>query len=146
MMNHWLAAELTRLQALAVEHAREKTSTGVPGHREEAQHRSREAFLAATRSLVAGISERRGVTACFVSHDGLLADYGGKAPDFEALAAVAQKCQAVGREAGASLSLGGVRQMVVVGDEHKLAMLLVGQLVIGILCPVDTSLGELLGR
>lgn len=144
-MDHWLAYELERLQVLAEHHASEKTNAAGRA-RSEAEHMAREEFLAATRALVSGISERRGVTACFVAHDGLIAETGGRAPDFEALAAVAQKCQAVGREAGASLSLGGVRQMVVVGADHKLAMLLVGQLVIGILCPVDTQLGELLGR
>lgn len=111
---------------------------------EEAGRVARDAFTAAVRRVVVDVAARRGITACFVAHDGLVADKEGGGADFDALAAVAQKCAEAARDGAASASLGGARQLVVVGDEQKLAMVIVGPLVVGILAPVETSLGEAL--
>lgn len=138
---HWLATQVDQLRGKAEAHARAR-ATGTATVTELA---AREAFVTATRVLVAAIGERRGVTACFVSHDGLLADCRGAAPDFEALAAVAQTCATTAKRAGLELSLGAVNQVVLVGGDQKLALLVVGQLALGILCPIETSLSEVLG-
>ena len=138
---HWLATQVDDLKSKAEVHARARALGPATVH----ELAAREDFLTATRALVAAIGDRSGVTACFVSHDGLLADCRGDAPDFEALAAVAQTCAATAGRAGLELSLGDVNQVVLVGSDQKLALLIVGQLALGILCPVDTSLAGVLG-
>lgn len=143
---HWLDDQVARLRDMAEEHAEARARARALGSSTEEERRARDDFLRATRGLVAAIGDRRGVTACFVSHDGLLADCCGEAADFEALAAVAQTCASTARDAGLGLSLGAVGQVVLVGEEQKLALLLVGQLALGILCPVETRLHEVLGR
>jgi predicted regulator of Ras-like GTPase activity (Roadblock/LC7/MglB family) len=94
----------------------------------------------------AEVARRQGVTACFVCHDGLLLETAGRAPDFDALSAMAQKWMTAGKEAALTLSLGKVRQMVIVGHEHKLALFVIGPLALGIWSPSTVSLGRTLAN
>lgn len=124
---HWLEQQVERLHRLQ-------------------EQRPHQAFLAAVQAMAAEVASRSGVTACFVSYDGLLIETAGKAPDFEALSAMAQTWMVAGKDAATTLSLGRVRQMVIVGVEHKLALLVIGQLAVGILSPSTVNLGRTLAH
>lgn len=131
---HWLKSQLERLHELA-----EQERPGDPKV-------VRRDFLAAVAEVAAAVARRQGVTACFVCHDGLLLETAGRAPDFEALSAMAQQWMVAGKEAALTLSLGKVRQMVIVGHEHKLALFTIGQLAVGILSPSQTVLASALAQ
>src|SRR5438045_672545 len=126
---HWLEEQVTMLVGLA-----ERVRRG----------EAKQPFLDAIREVVEGVARRDGVTACFACHDGLAFETAGRAPDFEALSAMAQWCLASAKETALTLSLGRMRQMVIVGDEHKLALFIVGQLAVGILSPAPVNLGRIL--
>ena len=132
---HWLESQMERLHALMESQAR---ASGA----KEARH----AFLSAVEDVTSAVVRRAGVTACFVCHDGLLIETAGRAPDFEALSAMAQAWMVAGKDAALTLSLGKVRQMVLVGHEHKLALFVIGQLAVGILSPSAVMLGEALAH
>ena len=132
---HWLESQVERLHGLAETSARATDS-------KEARQRFREAV----EELAAAVARRAGVTACFVCHDGLLLETAGRAPDFEALSAMTQHWMVAGKEAALTLSLGKVRQMVIVGQEHKLALFVIGQLAVGILSPSAVVLGQALAH
>ena len=132
---HWLESQMERLHALVESQAR---AAGT----KEARH----AFLSAVEDVTSAVVRRAGVTACFVCHDGLLIETAGRAPDFEALSAMAQAWMVAGKDAALTLSLGKVRQMVLVGHEHKLALFVVGQLAVGILSPSTVVLGQVLAQ
>jgi predicted regulator of Ras-like GTPase activity (Roadblock/LC7/MglB family) len=57
-----------------------------------------------------------------------------------------QHWMVAGKEAALTLSLGKVRQMVIVGHEHKLALFVIGQLAVGILSPSAVVLGRALAH
>ena len=147
---HWLASEVERLLALSdslmqpAAGPRAVSSGGSGAAR--LPERARTQFLAAVRAMVKDVARHHGVTACFACHDGLVLAKSGRGVDFEALSAMAQACLAVGKDAAAALSLGRVQRFVLVGNEHKLALLAVGQLSIGILSPCDVELGVALAR
>ncbi len=132
---HWLESQVERLHALI------ESQTRAAGAK-EACH----AFLSAVEDVTSAVVRRPGVTACFVCHDGLLIETAGRAPDFEALSAMAQAWMVAGKEAALTLSLGKVRQMVLVGHEHKLALFVIGQLAVGILSPSAVVLGQALAQ
>lgn len=139
---HWLEGELQRLHGLA--RACEAAKAGRRPGREEEERAARGVFRDAVSEVLEGMSAREGVSACFAAHEGLLADSRGWSPDFDALAAVAQACLASGADASDKLALGGVQQIVVVGQVQKLAMLVVGPVALGILCPRGVELGSAL--
>jgi predicted regulator of Ras-like GTPase activity (Roadblock/LC7/MglB family) len=98
----------------------------------------------AAADVAAAAVRRPGVTACFVCHDGLMIETAGSAVDFEALSAMTQQWMVAGKEAASTLALGAVRQMVIVGAEHKLALFVIGQLAVGILSPSEVVLSRVL--
>jgi predicted regulator of Ras-like GTPase activity (Roadblock/LC7/MglB family) len=120
---HWLETQVERLHALV---ARRHELVGAAGE------------------LATATVRRDGVTACFVCHDGLLIETAGRAVDFEALSAMTQQWMVAGKEAAATLALGKVQQMVIVGAEHKLALFVIGQLAVGILSPSAVVLSRVL--
>ncbi len=132
---HWLESQVERLHGLGEALAR---ATG--------SKEARQTFRESVEELAAAVARRTGVTACFVCHDGLLIETAGRAPDFEALSAMAQQWMVAGKEAALTLSLGKVRQMVIVGQEHKLALFVIGQLAVGILSPSAVVLGAALAH
>ena len=148
---HWLASEMERLLALSESLMRPaaagRAATG-GGSSAAARlpEKSRAQFLGAVRGMVSDVAKHQGVTACFACHDGLVLAGSGRGVDFEALSAMAQACLTVSKDAASALSLGRVQQFVLVGNEHKLALLAVGQLSIGILSPCDVELGVALAK
>jgi predicted regulator of Ras-like GTPase activity (Roadblock/LC7/MglB family) len=135
---HWLESQVERLHALAETQQR----ATAPGGAKEA----RQVFRSAVEEVASAVAQRAGVTACFVCHDGLLIETAGRAPDFEALSAMTQHWMVAGKEAALTLSLGKVRQMVIVGHEHKLALFVIGQLAVGILSPSTVTLSRALAH
>jgi predicted regulator of Ras-like GTPase activity (Roadblock/LC7/MglB family) len=146
---HWLATEVERLLALSeslVQNVSGRAATNGGQSPAKLPEKSRAQFLGAVRGMVSDVAKHQGVTACFACHDGLVLAGSGRGVDFEALSAMAQACLAVSKDAASALSLGRVQQFVLVGNEHKLALLAVGQLSIGILSPCDVELGVALSR
>ncbi len=108
------------------------------------------ADLAALRRLVRGLVEEvaglPGINACFACHDGLVLEAAGAGTNFEALSAMAQSFSSVGGKAADTLELGEVRQLLLIGQKRKLALLIAGSLSIGVLCPEEMHLASILAR
>jgi len=132
---HWLESQVEHLHGLSETLTRTSDSW-----------EARQSFREAVEEMAAAVARRAGVTACFVFHDGLLIETAGRAPDFDALSAMAQQWMVAGKEAALTLSLGKVRQMVIVGQEHKLALFVIGQLAVGILSPAAVVLSQALAH
>jgi predicted regulator of Ras-like GTPase activity (Roadblock/LC7/MglB family) len=98
------------------------------------------AAVARLERIAAEIARRPGVAAVFVSYDGLLLAAEGNGPDLEALAAVAQSTARAAIDTARGVALGQAQQVVVVGSEHKLALVIVAGMVLGILCATHTAL------
>lgn len=129
---HWLADRVAALESL---------------HRaDRASGRRPEAFIEAVTLLVGELAARPGVGVAFAAIDGLPVAAAGEGPSAEALAAVAQELVAAAQLRAEAVKLGGVRQLVVVGEAHKLALLGVGPLLLGLWSPVATDLGQATAR
>lgn len=143
---HWMAQQLERLNALAQRHAQMKSQDVARTAGGMSVDDARRELIGALAGAATEIQRRPGVTACFVSHDGLIFEQAGDAPSFEALAALAQSCVELARTATASHMLGEIRQMVLVGSDAKLALFSLGSITVGIRCAVDTNLARALAN
>lgn len=140
--SHWLEQQLARLHDLTAEYRQLRQDTRADADQSKRANRGK--LDAAIENMLQDMASREGITACMVSYDGLLMSQAGTLPDFEALAAVSAECFR-GTDRGAqAMALGRVDQMVVVGEDHKLALFRVGALVLGILSPRETVLGVVL--
>lgn len=143
---HWLAHRVEAVSALLERYVllseHRRAGKGVSASEEAA---ARMAFLSAVRDMVAEVSQRPGVLACFAAHEGLLVEAVGEvAADFEALAAMSQLCLAPTRRAAETLSLGSMQQMLLVGSQRKLALIQLGPMTVGVLSPASIQLSEAL--
>jgi predicted regulator of Ras-like GTPase activity (Roadblock/LC7/MglB family) len=141
---HWLSQQLDRLDRLAAEY---RELRGLALAREvdvSAADAARRMFFEALGEATTEIHRRPGIDACFVSHEGLLCEKAGESPSFEALAAFAQSCVETARHPVAQPLVGGVRQMVILGDSGKLALFCLGSMAVGIRCGLDVNLARIL--
>jgi predicted regulator of Ras-like GTPase activity (Roadblock/LC7/MglB family) len=112
---------------------------------ERSQEREiRSTFFDEIKKLVQTISEIPGISGCIACHDGLLVAQAGNLSDFEAVAAVAQECVSTASKSTSPLDLGALRQVSVIGDQAKLALITMGEITVGIVCPVETVLSRVL--
>lgn len=139
---HWLAERIAEINALAERHQSLQSAEG----NSTSALRARESLLHSLGRLADEVAARPGVHASFVSHDGLLLARGGKAADFDALAALGEQCVRSCADTAHTLDLGGARQVLIVGAKKKLALLPVGQMILGIVSAEATRLAEVLER
>lgn len=139
---HWLEMRLAALERLSRRFGElTEERAGMP--RAEAEP-ERVALVREFEAAVAEIAARDGITAAAASHEGLLLAKSGIIPDFEAMAAVAQIVVDAVRAGAKAMSLGTPRQVVVVGDQHKLVLFSIGRMEVAILSPRATVLAEAL--
>ena len=127
---HWLADQISELQRLA------QPTTG----------QERESFQVALHTLVEEISQRRGVQTCVVGHEGFVVATSGRVADAERLAAMSQLCLANANHADEELGLGGLQQMLIVGEKMKIVMFQVGEMSISIHAKTGVDLGAALAE
>lgn len=144
---HWLASRMEELwgrydgYTWLREHSDEDIRVAAARERE-----ARNAFLGQLSELVREVAERHGVTAAFAEHEGLLVDVAGDGAAAEALAAMARALVAPAREAARTVGLGALHQVLLAGEERKLALLVVGEMSIGVLAPAHVRLADVLSR
>lgn len=141
----WLAERLGNLHELAGRHLqyRDLAAAEVAGSA-NAQKQASDAFSSAVQSLVEDIGNRPGVEGCFASHEGLVVEHVGSLDDIDGLAAMAHSLVDGGSRAAETLRMGALRQMVIIAEQHKLALFAVGPMALGVLALSSTSLGEAL--
>jgi len=126
---HWLGQ---RVQQMLTE-----AESGFSG---DAGREARRGFIDHVSELVDDIANRDGVTAAFASYEGLLVAASGISSDFEALAAMAQASLVPAYHSAGVLELGDLRQLVIVGDSQKLALVWIGPVTVGIVSPSEVNL------
>lgn len=135
---HWLAQQATELQTRALTYLQARAQSS------DAAGEARRHLFEALREVVGEISRREGVLAAFVQHEGLLMEGVGDRQELEAAAAMAQLLLPPVEQVRRTLSLGEVRQLVLVGDERKLVLLVLPEVCLGLLAPAEVRLAELL--
>ncbi|MEQ1569303.1 MAG: roadblock/LC7 domain-containing protein [Myxococcota bacterium] len=143
---HWLASQLDQLDALARERDR-RAGAASRGEVDEASARlAREDFLRALDTFVLEVATREGVVGCVVGHEGLVLASGGTPPDADTLAAVGQVWLDAATQGAGQLGLGGMSQLVVIGDQYKVALFQTGGMSIAILAHATAELASVLAR
>lgn len=169
---HWLEQQVAALQQRLAAHEREKAQRveAVPASQitmsavadggagdisrtieriDQAQRSANHARGALRDGLIDlgnAVCQRPGITACAVAHEGLVLSYAGPPDLAEVLAVAAQKCHDSAAMTSRTVRLGAPRQMVVLGEQGKLALLFFGPLVVAILAPPQTALSAVLAR
>ncbi len=145
---HWFESEVSELIILAnkyTEHRAKQNDEPVIVERKlDAQ---RGDFVAALNTVVTNIALHSGISSCLISFDGLvMAKAGNEKSDFDALAAVTQEYISSAEKGAQILTLGGVQQMVVIGSEHKIAVVTIGEMALSVLSPRSTHLAASLSE
>ncbi len=140
MSAHWLASEVGGLRALAETYESARTA----GDRGSAE--ARERYLSGLRVLVEQIALHPGVSSAFCAHQGLLLAAAGPEADQEVLAAMTEWCVVPAQGAAKTLGLGELGQLLISGAERKLAIVQVGDISLGVLCPLSVNLSALLAE
>ncbi len=138
---HWFESQVERLISLANKYAQHQTLRSDDSaifNREPDTHRGE--FVAALNRIVVNVAMHSGVSGCLISFDGLVMAMAGEVPDFDGLAAVTQECVEAATKGSKILDLGELQQLVVVGTEHKIAVVAIGGLALSVLSPRNTNL------
>jgi predicted regulator of Ras-like GTPase activity (Roadblock/LC7/MglB family) len=135
---HWLADGIGALHQLADRHLRVR-QLGAP----DLERKAREELMNAVHDLVTTAGAKEGVIGCFAAYEGLLISTAGDT-DFEAQAATTQGFLWHAFDNSETLALGPIKQMVIVGENSKVALIPIGVITIGIMGPTATNLSELL--
>ena len=139
---HWFETEISELIILAnkyTEHRAKQNNEPVVIERKLDTHRGD--FVAALNKVVSNIALHSGISSCLISFDGLVMAMAGKEKsDFDALAAVTQEYVDSAKKGAKILTLGDVQQMVVIGNEHKIAVVTIGEMALSVLSPRSTHL------
>ena len=144
---HWLEERVKLLyhsELQYLENRRNDTAVekGLLGRRKDREFRA--SFLNEIKQLVQAVSEVDGISGCIACHDGLLVAKSGKLSDFEAVAAAAQECITYADKSTVPLQLGRLRQISIIGERAKLALVVMGDIAVGIVSPVETILSQVL--
>lgn len=129
---HWLADRIEYLLDIAV-------PEGLGAS--DAARQRRRVFLDAVGALIDEVAARPGVSAAFASYEGLVVAAAGQA-EFEGLAAMAQSAMEPARHSAGVSELGPLKQLVLIGERNKLALIRVGPVTVGLLSDTRTVLAE----
>lgn len=144
---HWLTTRLAALQARYQAWLQlRRSAEGERSQATQPANQARAEFLADLSNLVEEVAARRGIDAAFAAHEGLLVHCVGNQDTADALAAVAASVLHPAFAAARTLELGNLQQVVFAGTGRKLALLVVGELAIGVLAPVEVHLADVLSR
>jgi len=142
---HWLETKIRHLHEILERQAEYQKMTEANIAGAEAAHKmAREDFREAVSELVESIASREGVAASFACHEGLLVESAGASANFEALAAVGQSMLRSGIASLDTLGFCDLTQMVLIGQEMKLALFSMGQIGLGIAAGRDINLSGIL--
>lgn len=142
----WLSERLAGLEQTEADLRARRGARAAGEAPEPEEAAARAAFFRELGSLVEEVAACPGVVGCFAEHDGLLVSTAGEAEAADALAAMACAVAVPARRAAQALRLGPLHQMLMVGEERKLALMLVGELSIGIVAPASLRLSSTLNR
>lgn len=134
-MHSWLAAELAEIEKLV--------TTAMPVGAQGGGLALAEKLRRRLQDLVTVLSGSQGITCAFVATDGLVfAAHGPAVPTgHDEMAAIAQRVAATAIDAARMASLGRVGQLVIVCEKWKIALIPMGPVVLGIVCPASVALG-----
>ncbi len=144
---HWFETQLAALDRLAADYiSAQRQSGGDIVNVSESVRTKRAAFIDAVQALVDKVVKIKGISACAAYHDGLILAQSAEVPHIDAFGAVIQETIRAAQHGQVSLSLGAIEQIVIVGADHKLAMLSVGPVILCIYSPKQVNLASVLSR
>lgn len=142
---HWFESQLAELDRLAEDYVAAQGQPADDIVNISARTRLKRAqFVDAVQVLVDKVSKIEGISACAAYHDGLILAQSADASNMDAFGAIIQETIRAAQQGRASLSLGDIQQIVIVGADNKLAMLSVGPIILCISSPSDINLTSVL--
>jgi len=141
---HWLDSQLKTLYQLA--EAYEQCRVNNSDDYVEEIRQSRTAFIDKVQSLVDSVVKQPNISGCVAGHEGLILAKAGLVSDSDALGAMIQESMSIAQRSKELLDLGSIQQIVIVGENNKVAMISVGQLTLSILSPKNTNLAKSLSN
>ncbi len=139
---HWFNSQLQTLYKLA--EAYDTCRTKEADEDVEEIRQARIAFVNNVQSLVDSVVKLPIISGCVAGHDGFIMAKAGSVSDSDALGALIQESMVIAERSKNLLDLGEIQQIVIVGENNKIAMISVGQVTLCILSPKQSNLAELL--
>ncbi len=106
----------------------------------------RQRMLGETTELVEQIAMRDGIVMAFVAYEGLVMAASGQSEDYELYAAVANQFAFQAIQTSARLQFDAPRQVVIVTNAQKLALIFVKDMILGIVAPRTIELSLVLSQ
>ncbi len=134
----WLAEALDDLREVSRRHAVMVGDTSSERERDDVAAELHEGVI----QVVQQLGRLDGVTAAFACQGESVIEKEGFVPDFDNLASSARGLRNAIDLASETFRLGGLSQTVLVGAEHKLAVMTIGDITLGVLTPAGVSLAQ----
>ncbi len=141
---HWLETQLQTLHELA--EAYDKCRADNSDENGEEIRETRTLFINNVQSLVDTIVKLPEISGCVAGHDGFILAKAGSVLDTDALGAVIQESMVIAERCKSQLNLGSIKQIVIVGENNKIAMISVAPVTLCILSPTHCNLADLLSQ
>ena len=134
----WLAEALDDLREVSRRHAVMVGENSSEQDREQVAAELSEGVI----QVVQQLGRLEGVTAAFACQGDSVVEKEGFVPDFDNLASTTRSLRIGLDVASETFRLGGLGQTVLVGGEHKLAVMTIGDITLGVLTPAGVSLAQ----
>jgi len=140
---HWFDSQLQVLYQLA--EAYQKCRNNSFDDAEETR-KTRTEFINSVQELVDSVVKLSNISGCVAGHDGFILAKAGSVVDSDALGVMLQESMLIAERSNKLLALGKIQQIVIVGEKNKIAMISIGQLTLGIVCPKHINLADTLSQ
>ncbi len=141
---HWFDSQLKTLHKLAeiYDEYRIKDSDEFVDEIRQA----RTIFIDNVQALVDSVVKLPDISGCVAGHEGFILARAGSVLGIDALGAMIQESMEIAQRSKEILDLGTIQQIVIVGENNKIAMISIGQITIGVLSSKHTNLATCLSK
>ncbi len=141
---HWFDSQLKALHRLAgiYEECRIKDSNEFV----EETRQARTIFIDNVQTLVETVVKLPDISGCVAGHEGFILAKAGSISGLDALGAMIQESMDIAQRGNEILDLGTIQQLLVIGENNKVAMISMGAITLAILSSTQTNLTKCLSK
>lgn len=141
---HWFDSQLQTLHQFAEIYEKCRIENSDESVEETRQARS--VFIDNVQKLVDSVVKLADISGCVAAHDGFILAKAGSVSGLDALGAMIQESMDIAQRNKEILELGNIQQIVIVGENNKIAMISLGQVTIGVLSSKHINLTKSLSK
>ena len=107
---------------------------------------ARTVFIDKVQMLVDSVVKLPDISGCVAGHEGFILAKAGSVLGIDALGVMIEESMEIAQRSKEILDLGDIQQIVIVGENNKIAMISIGQITIGVLSSKHINLASCLSN